>query len=140
MPVAVVIMSFASADDASTAVLLLHLRGFDAGSVACYTTAQMRRPGPLGTWGLSPHFIAALRDLGLRGYSVVAARTAQALMVEHAGLIAREAGATTALHHEGCRVANLLQPLRRVPLAMPATASSVPPDRWRTAAHPSTVP
>ena len=87
---AVVIMSFASADDASTAVLLLHLRGFDAGSVACYTIAQMRRPGPLGTWGLSPHFIAALAGVGETDMATTMSYVFASRFAEEFGLVLKK--------------------------------------------------
>lgn len=157
-----VVMSFVSADDATTAVLLLMQRGFDATAVSCYTPAQMRRSGPLSRLGLPLHLLIAQRELGRRGHSIVAARAVGERMVESATDVGRETHAHSLQCWDGYRLEELLAPVSRPrtrramrgaaaaaaaaakaaasAAAAAVTASSTPPSHWQTAALLSTAP
>lgn len=142
MPPAVhVLMSFASADDASTAMLTLTERGVLAG---CYTPAQMRRSASLGALGLPLHLLATLRDLARHGHSIVAAHVAGEPMVAQVEQLAHDTHAYSAHSCGRFRVRELIAPprparrRRALPLP-PVIASSMPPGRWQTAARPSTA-
>ena len=140
-----VVMSFLSADDASAAVLLLLQRGFDAAGLSCYTPAQMRQSGPLTRLGLPLHVLSTQRDLGRRGHSIVAARATSERMVDCASAVARDTHAHALQCWDGYRLQDLLAPEpdavpRGRTARRPATASSSPQYRWRTAALPSTAP
>jgi hypothetical protein len=136
-----VVMSFASADDATAAVLLLHQLGLASTDIASYTPAQMRaraavvlgRVCPPTTLGLEPLLVITQRELARCGHSFVLARSRNQLLLHRICRIAAET------HAHGVQTsssqAEPARPARRL-----ATASSAPTGRWRTAAHPSTAP
>jgi hypothetical protein len=71
-----IVMCFASADDATTAMLMLHERGFGGAEAACCTAAQMRArlANPPVSSSQDWSVIATRRELARRGYSFVLVR------------------------------------------------------------------
>ena len=136
-----VVMSFVSADDASAAVLLLHQLGLASTDIASYTSAQMRtraatvlgRVSPPSAPGLEPLLVITQRELARCGHSFVLARCSSQPLLQRICRVAAET------HAHGVQTSSgQAAPAR--PARRPATASSAPTGRWRTAARPSTAP
>jgi hypothetical protein len=125
-----VVISFASADDASAAVLMLQGADVAADSVACYTPAQMQRPAALGSLGLPAYLLTAQRELARHGYSIVAARGVEGAMVQAVACIARATHAHSAHCCGHFRVHELIAPAP--PVA--ATSGLARPGRRQAAA------
>jgi hypothetical protein len=135
-----VVMSFASADDATAAVLMLHQLGLAGTDIASYTSAQMRAraaavlgrvcpPTPPG----EPLLVITQRELARCGHSFVLARCNSQPLLQRICRVAAET------HAHGVQTSSSQAAPAR-PTRLAATASSAPTGRWRTAAHPSTAP
>jgi hypothetical protein len=96
-----VVMSFVSADDATAAVLRLHLLGLPSADVASYTPGQMRaraasvlgRVCPPTPPGLEPELVATQRELARLGHSFVLVRAGREALLPGIRSIAAEAHA-----------------------------------------------
>lgn len=141
-PVRHVVMSFESADDATTAVLLLHQVGLASADITSYTPAQMRAraatvlgrvctPTPAG---LEPELVATQRELARLGHSFVLVRCGTESLLQRVCRIAAEAHACVQTSSVGATRG------RSARTPAPPIASSARTGRWQTTAHPSTSP
>ena len=134
-----IVMSFVSADDATTAVLLLHQTGLPCTDIACYTPGQMRaraatvlgRVCPPTRPGLEPELVATQRELARRGHSFVLVRASTECQLQRVGWIAAEAHATVQTSPVGATRGEVSRTT-----ALPV-AGSMLADRRQAAAHHS---
>ncbi len=130
-----VVMSFVSADDATVTVLLLHELGLASADIASYTPEEMGRRAaivlgracPPAPPGFAPALVITQRELARRGHSFVLARAVNEWLLQRICRIAAEAHAHSV---QATPAGSALRP----------TTSSVPTNRWQTAARPSTGP